>query len=174
MNKFTPILSILMLLLLSQKSLAQGQLRFSGGLGTNKDITYNFAVDLSFNFLEESSKFNLGSNIGIYYYDFDEPLLATKDLYFYHLGLHFEYRILERLSVSTEVGSRNPFNDDNYNFNDPSGNPVPNSDLDSHIYLTPSLDCRINKTLGVFLFYNVAFEDRLDMNTIGIGVSLNY
>jgi hypothetical protein len=66
MNKFTPILSILMLLLLSQKSLAQGQLRFSGGLGTNKDITYNFAVDLSFYFLEESSRFNVGPNVGIY------------------------------------------------------------------------------------------------------------
>lgn len=171
MNKSIFRLLILLLCFLKpQFSSSQSDIRFVSGLGISKDVSYSLGFDYSLNFFRESARFNFGSNLGVYYNQFNNPLLATDKQIYFQLALQLKYRVFKKIWIRGDIGTRFPTNKENYYFNDSLGNEVLNTNLGKHTYISPSLEYNINETLNCFILYNVAFEDMLDMNTIGIGI----
>gem|GEM_PF-2177934 len=150
----------------------QEDLRVYGGLGANNDTNHRLNMDFSLFFLKKESRFNAGSNLGLQYSRFDNPNLGTDSHVFYHLGLQAIYAISNKVNVRVDLGSRRPTSKKNYNFLDDMENTLPDSELGGHIYLMPNITYNFDDALGVFIFYNKAFENRLDMNTLGIGISI--
>ncbi len=174
MNRF--LFSILILFFFhfySLNSFSQNDIRFYSGLGTSEDVKYSLGVDYSFNLLEKSSKFNLGSNLGIHYNRFNDNLLNTNEQIYFQLGLQVNYRFLEKMILRVDLGNRIPFSNENYFLIDSNGNPILNSTLESYNFLNPSLEYKVNKTISCFAFYTFAFEDAIDLNSVGIGFIIN-
>lgn len=110
--------------------------------------------------------------MGLQYSRFDNPNLGTDSRVFYHLGLQAICAISNKVNVRVDLGSRRPTSKKNYNFLDDMENTLPDSELGGHIYLMPNITYNFDDALGAFIFYNKAFENRLDMNTLGIGISI--
>ncbi|RCW89721.1 DUF481 domain-containing protein [Winogradskyella arenosi] len=172
MNKsICPLLVLLLCFILPQFSSGQSEIRFFSGLGISKDVDYSLGIDYSFNFFfDDKSKFNFGTHIGVYYNQFNEPLLATDKQIYFRLGLQLKYRILKKIWVRGDLGTHRPIKKENYFFNDSQGNPVQDTNLGKHTYISPSIEYSINEMINCFIIYNVAFEDMLDMNTVSLGV----
>lgn len=172
MNKsIFPLLILLICFFQPQFSTSQSEIRFFSGLGVSKDVNHSLGLDYSFNFFfNEKSRFNFGTHIGVYFNKFNEPLLATDKQIYFRLGLQLKYRVLKKIWVRGDLGTHRPIYKENYFFNDSSGNPVPNTNLGKHTYISPSIEYSINEIFNCFIIYNVAFEDRLNINTIGLGI----
>lgn len=157
-------------LIRSEPISCQNDYRFSSGLGIEKDVRYNLAFDFNFNILKKTSGFNFGPILGFYYIRFDEPLLATNNQSFFQTGFQAKYGLFDKIWIRADFGSRLPLNSDNYYFNDAMGNRIPDSELKKHNYFSPSLEYAINKAIHLFVIYNFAFENQLDIDTIGMGI----
>lgn len=151
---------------------AQDANRLYSGIGTGKDTNYTITGDISLFLLKEESRFNIGTHIGMHYARFNNPSLATNGALFIQSGFQAQYRASKKVVARLDLSSRHPINKKNFSFIDAMGEPIPDSQLGGHVLLIPSIAYDITDITSAFIFYGAAFENRLNLNTLGLGISV--
>ncbi|WP_405378297.1 hypothetical protein [Nonlabens sp. Asnod3-A02] len=169
MKKMKTVLFYL-LLLISALSIAQSDTRFHGGIGLSSDVSSYYAADYSNYLLKKESKFNVGAQLGGYYYNFNNDNLSKDSKLYGSLAFSLIYQITEKFTLQIDSGTKIPLGKPDVAFLNSMNNEIPDSEIGVHTFSMPLLTYNLNDDFGVFLGYHFVFEDRLDMNTLALGL----
>lgn len=159
-----------LLILTSGLAVAQNDTRWNTGIGLGNDVSAYYALDYTNYLLKNESKFNLGAQIGGYYYDFDNDNLNRNGKIYGSLAFSLKYQISERFVLQVDSGAKIPLGKPDVAFIDGMNNRIPDSEIGNHAFSMPLLTYNLNDDFGLFLGYHFVFEDRLDMNTLSFGL----
>ncbi|MFB0903184.1 MAG: hypothetical protein QMB11_02280 [Nonlabens sp.] len=157
-------------LLISGLSIAQSDTRFHMGIGLSNDVSSYYSADYANYLLNKESKFNLGAQLGGYYYNFDNNNLSKDSKLYGSLAFSLRYQITEKFTLQVDSGTKIPLGKPEVAFIDSMNNKIPDSEIGVHAFTMPLLTYDWNDDFGIFLGYHFVFEDRLDMNTLSLGL----
>ncbi|MFT5925661.1 MAG: hypothetical protein ACI9WL_000402 [Rubritalea sp.] len=160
-------------ILVSSLSFAQSDTRLHSGIGLNNDVSSYFAVDYGNYLLNEDSKFNIGAQLGGYFYNFNNDRLSRDSKLYGSLAFSLKYQISNKWKLQVDSGSKFALGKPNVSFLDQMNNEIPDSDIGNHAFTMPLLEYSINSYFGAFLGYHFVFEKELDMDTLSFGLRLN-
>jgi hypothetical protein len=159
-----------LLLLTASLSFAQSDMRIHAGVGLGNDVSSYFALDYGNYLLKEDSKFNIGAQLGIVYFNFNNDNLTKDGQLYASLSLILKYELTSRFTLQLDTGSRIDLGKSKLAFNDVTGNLIPDTEVGNHKFFMPLLSYSINDQFGVFLGYQFVFEKDLDLNTLSVGL----
>ncbi|MFT7081865.1 MAG: hypothetical protein ACJAT0_000332 [Nonlabens sp.] len=129
-----------------------------------------YSADYANYLLNKESKFNLGAQLGGYYYNFDNNNLSKESKLYGSLAFSLRYQITEKFTLQVDSGTKIPLGKPEVAFIDSMNNKIPDSEIGVHAFTMPLLTYDLNDDFGIFLGYHFVFEDRLDMNTLSLGL----
>jgi hypothetical protein len=154
-------------------SFSQSDTRFHSGIGLNNDVSSYFAIDYGNYLLNEDSKFNIGAQLGGYFYNFNNDRLSRDNKLYGSLAFSLKYHISKKWKLQVDSGTKFALGKSQVSFLDQLNNVIPDSDIGNLAFSMPLLEYSIKSYFGVFLGYHFVFEQELDMDTVSFGLRFN-
>ncbi|MEP0479656.1 MAG: hypothetical protein ABJD23_05540, partial [Nonlabens sp.] len=105
-----------------------------------------------------------------YYYNFNNDNLSKDSKLYGSLAFSLRYKITEKFTLQIDSGAKIPLGKPDVALLNSMNNEIPDSEIGTHTFSMPLLTYDLNEDFGVFLGYHFVFEDRLDMNTLALGL----